>query len=146
MLMSREPRINRNSLEISIARVSNPKVGIFFAAGQSPSFNPVRMRDPLFGPRNEMRIGTRRQGDDDDDDEDDVGNADAEDVPRREAERYNHKPVIDLLVLKSQALEQRVPAGYPGGALKFSGLSMHELLTLCSHESVYGVSGRFSSN
>lgn len=56
-----------------------------------------------------MRIGMRRRGegdDDDENDEDDVGNTDAEDVPeRRGAERYNHKPVIDLLVLKSQALE-----------------------------------------
>jgi len=26
-------------------------------------------------------------------------------VPRREVERYNHKPVIDLVALKSEALE-----------------------------------------
>lgn len=40
--------------------------------------------------------------------DDEVGNA--EDVSRREAERYNHKPVIDLLVLKSQAPESSASA------------------------------------
>lgn len=55
--------------------------------------------------------------------------------PGREAERYNHKPVIDLLVYLSRQLSlslslslvARVPAGYRGGALKFSEPSMHEL-------------------
>jgi len=45
-------------------------------------------------------------------------------------ERYNHKPVIDLVVLKSEVLRARVPAGYRGGALKFSEPNMHEVLAL----------------
>ena len=45
-------------------------------------------------------------------------------------ERYNHKPVIDLVVLKSKVLRAWVPAGYRGGTLKFSEPNMHEVLTL----------------
>lgn len=45
-------------------------------------------------------------------------------------ERYNHKPVIDLVVLKSEVLRVRVPASYLGGALKFSEPNMHEALAL----------------
>jgi hypothetical protein len=43
-------------------------------------------------------------------------------LPAREVERYNHKPVIDLVALKSEALEcgsaclpACLPAGYQAG-------------------------------
>lgn len=81
-----------------------------------------------------MKCELKRGDDSDDGDDDDYYEEttspipDIEDVSHREVERYNHKPVIDLVVLKSEVLRVRVPAGYRGGALKFSEPNMHEVL------------------
>lgn len=111
------------------ARIESESFGILRPIS---SFNPVRTRGLLFWLRNEMRIETRRRRRRRRRPTTTTTSAvpDIEDVSHREVERYNHKPVIDLVVLKSEVLRARVPAGYRGRALKFSEPNMHEVLAL----------------
>lgn len=97
--LDRAWRARIESKSSDILRPGNPEVLIQLEYGSH--YSGRVMKCELERGDEEETATTRR-----DEDEDDVGNIDAEDVPRREAERYNHKPVIDLLVLKSQAPEQ----------------------------------------
>lgn len=108
MLISRAARINRNSLEISIAlgaHVSNPKVRIFF--GRAIPEVLIQLEHGTHYSGRVMKCELERG----DKEETTTRTRTTSAMPKTfhvgEAERYNHKPVIDLLVLKSQALEQR---------------------------------------
>jgi len=68
-----------------------------------------------------MKCELKRDDDDDNDDDDDSDDddyyeetmspiPDIEDISHREVERYNHKPVIDLVVLKSFGSPQSASA------------------------------------